>query len=130
MTRGGKRPGAGRKPDPELRRLRGLLSPHADQLVGKAVQLALEGNVPAIRLCMERLVPPLRASDQPVRLPALQGSLADQAQQLMTAVAAGEITPDTAASLMQVLAAQARIIEISELEQRIASLEGANAHKP
>jgi hypothetical protein len=38
-------------------------------------------------------------------------------------VAAAAITPDEAGTLMQALTAQSRIVEIAELERRIAALE-------
>jgi len=37
--------------------LRGLLEPHAEELVAKAVELALAGDVTALRICMDRLIP-------------------------------------------------------------------------
>ena len=34
-----------------------MLDPHAEALVAKMIELALEGDVTALRLCMERLIP-------------------------------------------------------------------------
>ncbi|CAM4457252.1 MAG: hypothetical protein LEGION0403_FIIPPAGN_02325 [Legionella sp.] len=34
-----------------------MLDPHAEELVAKMIELALEGDVTALRLCMERLIP-------------------------------------------------------------------------
>src|SRR4051812_21410410 len=44
--------------------LRGLLQPHERELVQKAVDLALAGDTTALRMCMDRLMPPLRARDE------------------------------------------------------------------
>jgi len=41
--------------------LRELLKPHAVELVQKAVDMALEGNVQALKLCLDRCIPPLRS---------------------------------------------------------------------
>jgi hypothetical protein len=38
--------------------LRELLAPHAGHLISKAVELANSGDTPALRLCLERILPP------------------------------------------------------------------------
>jgi hypothetical protein len=58
-----------------------------------------------------------------VVLPPLDGSLADQGRSVLTSAAAGQITLDQAGAFVQALAAQARIMEVTELEQRIGKLE-------
>ncbi|SAL19369.1 hypothetical protein AWB71_00930 [Caballeronia peredens] len=104
--------------------LRELLQPHAADLVKKAVELAKAGDTTALRICIDRCIPAMKAKDEPVELPALTGSLAEQGDAVMRAMAAGAITPDQAQAVMQVLAAQVRIIEADDLEKRIAALEG------
>ncbi|MGH8606516.1 MAG: DUF5681 domain-containing protein [Gammaproteobacteria bacterium] len=49
--------------------LRALFAPHAQELVTKAIELAKSGDTTALRLCWERLCPPLRAQDERVELP-------------------------------------------------------------
>jgi hypothetical protein len=111
-------------------RLRRLLEPHAPSLVAKAVRLALRGDTAALRICLDRLIPPLKARDGVVSLEsALAGSLREQGEKILQALAEGRLTPDETTSLMQALAAQARIVEFSELEQRIAQLE-ESLHDP
>lgn len=104
--------------------LRELLQPHADDLVKKAVELALAGDTTALRICIDRCIPAIKAKDEPVTLQGLTGTLAQQGQVVLTALASGIITPDQAAAVMQVISAQARIIEVDELDKRIAALEG------
>ena len=43
---------------------------------------------------------------------------------VLRAMAAGEITPDEAAAVMQVVTAQMRIVEVDDLVKRIEALEG------
>lgn len=45
--------------------LRVLLEPHSESLVQKTVQLALGGDTTALRLCLERLIPPVKSKDEP-----------------------------------------------------------------
>ena len=40
-----------------------MLDPHAEALIAKMIELALDGDVTALRLCMERLIP--KASREP-----------------------------------------------------------------
>ncbi|WP_321938248.1 DUF5681 domain-containing protein [Burkholderia cepacia] len=104
--------------------LRELLQPHAADLVAKAVELAKAGDTTALRICIDRCIPAIKAKDAPVDLPELTGSLAEQGAAVMHAMARGRITPDEASAVMQVIAAQARIVEVDELEKRLAILEG------
>jgi hypothetical protein len=116
---------AGRPPGIADKRteLRALLAPHADALVKKVVALALEGDTTALRLCLDRLIPPAKPRDLPVKLSGLGETLADQGRRILGAAADGDITPDEAGALMQAIAAQGRLVEIYELERRIAALE-------
>ena len=103
--------------------LRGLLEPHAKDLVKKVVAMALAGETTALRICLDRLIPPIKARDDAVALGSLDGSLADQGRAVLSAAADGRITLDQAVSFMQVLTAQARVVEVVELEARIKRLE-------
>ena len=103
--------------------LRELLQPHAEDLVNKAVEMAKGGDASALRICIDRIIPAMKAKDCPVHLGNLSGSLSERAQSVLDLLADGEITPDEANTIMGTIAAQARIIEVSELEKRIAALE-------
>lgn len=107
--------------------LRALLEPHAKKLVRKAVALALDGDTTALRICIDRLIPPIKARDQHSGVGPLIGDVSEQGRAVLTALAEGRITPDEAATIMQAVSAQARIIEVAELERRIAELEKGNA---
>lgn len=119
---------AGRRPGSKDRRteLRELLQAHAPSLVTKAVELALEGDRAALRMCMDRLVSPLRATSSESSAFALgNDSLSEQAKRVTAALADGSLSADQANALMSLLAAQARILETSELARRIEALEQA-----
>jgi hypothetical protein len=107
--------------------LRALLQPHADALVKKAVDLALGGDTAALRLCLDRLMAPVRPRDEPVELGELQGTLTEQGRAILAAMGRGQLAPSEAGRLLQALAAQARIATVDELEQRIQALEQGSA---
>ena len=106
--------------------LRALFVPHAKDLVQKAIDLALSGDSTALRLCMDRLVPAIKSKDAPIQIGELDGSMGDQGRTVLAALASGDLTPDEASTVMGTIAAHARIIEIDELEKRIANLEAQN----
>lgn len=103
--------------------LRELLTPHARELVEKAVKLAKDGDTAALRMCLDRLMPPVRARDLPVKMPALTGTLTEQGRKVLNVMASGDLTPSEAASILQALASQGRLVEMDELEQRVRKLE-------
>jgi uncharacterized protein DUF5681 len=105
--------------------MRELLVPHAEALVAKAVELALSGDSTALRICIDRLIPAAKAKDDPVSLPSLTDSLAHNSREVIKALAIGELTPEEAATVLQALASQVRIIEADEIDKRLTALEQA-----
>jgi len=103
--------------------LRSMLEPHAEKLVDVVVKKALKGDVAALRICLDRLIPPIKARDAAVSIGRLGGALCDQGKAVLDAVTEGRVTPDEAAALMQVIGAQARIVEVDELARRVKALE-------
>ncbi len=73
-----------------------LLDGEAEALTRKVVELALAGDMAALRLCLERIAPPRRNAPVAFELPPITGA-ADAAQAVaavLAAVAAGDLTPD------------------------------------
>ena len=109
--------------------LRELLQPHSEKLIGKVVELALIGDTTALRICIDRLIAPIRSKDTPVSIGKLDGSSSEKGLTVINALADGCITPDEAATIMQVISAQTRIVQIDEFEKRIAALEARQIEK-
>lgn len=102
-----------------------LLQGEAEALTRKAIDMALAGDSTALRLCIERLAPPPK--DVPVRfpLPAMQ-TAADAASavgSILSAVAAGDLTPAEAERVAGLIDTWRKAIETADLERRIAQLE-------
>jgi len=114
----------GKKPGCKDKRteLQELLKPHAPQLIQKAVNMALGGDAAALKLCIDRLIPPQRAQRAPVTV-AVKGNLAEKAGQIFKAATAGKIGSDIATELIGLITAQVRIIETAELVARLEALE-------
>lgn len=101
--------------------LRSLLETHRDSLVKAVVDKALAGDTTALRICLDRLIAPVRGN--PLTIGKLSGTLSDRGEQVMDAISRGDISTEEATSLMSVIQSQAKIIEATELEERIATLE-------
>lgn len=110
-------------------KLRELFDANEEKIVKKAIALALKGDIVALKLCLDRLVPPLRPSDRGVDLGDLGATLKDRGERVLAAMAEGRVSPDQAATVMQAIASQARIVEVDELERRVAALEGVYGGK-
>jgi hypothetical protein len=102
-----------------------LLDGQAEALTQKAIQMALDGDPVALRLCLDRLCPPRR--DRPVSFPLPPITSARDAADLMAgvtkAVAAGHITPSEAAEIGKVIDAYVRAYQTAELDERVARVE-------
>jgi len=102
-----------------------LLDGEAATLTRKAVEMALEGDTTALRLCLERIAPPRRAAPVQFALPSMASArdAAQAAAAVLEAVAAGELTPSEGAHLMGLVEGYRRTLETTELEARVAALE-------
>ena len=105
---------------------RELFEPHADGLIQKASDLALAGDTTCLKMCIDRLVSPFRAKDDTVTLDDIEGTLTEKGEKIINAMGKGELSPSDASSMLTALAAQARILEIEELEKRVLKLEAKN----
>lgn len=106
----------------------GLLDGEAERLTRKAVEMALAGDVVALRLCLERIAPPRRDTTVTFALPPMQsaGDAAKAAGAVLGAVAEGELTPSEGAHVMALIETYRRTLETTELEARVAALEGGS----
>ena len=102
-----------------------LLDGEADRLTRKAIEVALTGDVTALRLCLERIAPPRKDGPVTFPLPSMRsaGDAAKAAGAVLEAVADGELTPIEGAHVMGLVDAFRRTLEASEFEVRLAALE-------
>lgn len=108
-----------------------LLDGEAEALTRRVIEMALDGDGPAMRLCLDRLCPPRK--DRPVtfELPPVE-TVADVAKAtaaIVKAVAAGEISPAEAQEVAGVLELHRRALDTSDLAARVAALEAAQPHR-
>src|SRR5437660_2740516 len=98
-----------------------LLDGEGDRLMRKAVELALAGDVGALRLCLERIVPPRRDRVVRFKLPELSsiGTASSAVKAMIEAVAAGDLSPMEANDLSALVMAFVKAVETTEFEARL-----------
>jgi hypothetical protein len=102
-----------------------LLDGEVEAITRKAIDKALEGDSIALRLCLERLIPPRKDRPLAVKLPRVKGAadLPKTLRAILEAAAAGEITPGEGQALTAMLESYRKGLELLELEARISRLE-------
>lgn len=107
------------------RAVEALLEGQHEALTQKAIEKGLEGDMVALRLCLDRLAPPRKDAPISITLPPVRSAAdaVEASSAILAAVAAGEVTPDEAGRVMALLTAHRSIIEVGDLESRIAALE-------
>lgn len=124
----GRTPGSG-----EVGKLRAAIGQHVPAIITRLVQAALDGDVGASRLLLERVCAPLKAAEETTPLTLPDGTLTEQGRAVLAAVGAGELAPSQGTALLASLGTLAKLREGDELEARIVALEArstAAAGKP
>ena len=119
----GRTPGTG-----EVAAIRAAIADRVPELMAALMTRALEGDVGAARLLLERAVAPLKGIEQAVTLQLPNdGTFTAKASAVLSAAAAGDLAPGQAAQLIAALGTLAKIHEIDELAARITKLEATHA---
>jgi hypothetical protein len=104
-----------------------LLDGESEALTRKAIELAKGGDLTALRICLDRILPPRK--DRPIHfdMPAIAAvEDAPKAIAAITeAVAQGEITAMEAADVSRLVETYVRSVEASDLEKRLRVIEEA-----
>jgi hypothetical protein len=102
-----------------------LLDGQAEALTQKAIQMVLDGDAVALRLCLDRIYPPRK--DRPVTftLPPITSArdAADLMAAVTKAVATGNITPSEATEIAKVIDAYVKAYQTAELDERVPRIQ-------
>lgn len=112
---------------PDRRReFRDLITKAVPELIERALDLARGGDSAALRLLLDRALPPLKAQAEacPFEFPP-DGSLTKVGGLILESIAVGGTPPDTGKAMLEALAAQAKLVEVDELVRRIEMLESS-----
>jgi hypothetical protein len=102
-----------------------LLAARVENIANKLIELAEGGDMRAIRVCMERLVPATRHQPIAVELPPVKrpADSVEAAAAIAAAVAAGELTATEAAKLAKVVEVYVRALDSKGFDERLGKLE-------
>ena len=107
-----------------------FLRSHDVRLQEKLLEMALAGDIGALKIIADRLWPRLRAEAAGVSIDVVSNDLAKQGRSVIDAALHGKITVDAGRDLLAALFAQAKIVEAAEFEDRLKELEGHRALPP
>src|SRR5712691_9512720 len=100
---------------------RELLEGEAAALTRKAVEMAMNGDGGAMRLCLERVLAPRREPEVRLDLPPIRdaGDISGEMAAVMRALAQGRVTPSEAGEIGRLVETFMRAIECSDFERRL-----------
>jgi len=105
-----------------------FLAGESEALTRRAVELALAGDPTAMRLCLERILPPCRERTVKFALPPIESAadIAAAMKAVTSALAGGAITPGEAERIAAVVDTFVRAIDASDFDRRLQGLEDAS----
>jgi hypothetical protein len=108
-----------------------LLDGEAEALTRRAVELALAGDPTALRLCIERILPPCRERTIKFTLPPIESAedIAPAMKAVAAALADGVISPGESEAVARMVDTFVRTIETSDFARRLAELERQTEEK-
>lgn len=105
-----------------------LVEPYKEALFKVAIDMALKGNESMLRLFLDRMLP-AKPSDEPIQIDVPDRNISHTqaisyiGKEVLQAVTAGVITPDEATRVSALIGANARLMALVELDQRLNALE-------
>jgi hypothetical protein len=94
-----------------------LAAEKGNELLNKAVEVALAGNIPMLKFLLERILPRERTVEFDLFPLEKAHDSIDAVSDIVQALAEGQITPREAADLGQVVSTYVRAVETTEAEE-------------
>jgi hypothetical protein len=96
-----------------------LLDGEVEALTRKAIEMAKQGDMTALRLCLDRILPPRRERPVQFRLPALRcaADAAGAMASIAEAVANGELAAGEAAELSKLVESFVKALEVTDFDK-------------
>ena len=102
-----------------------LLASEAEEISRKVIEMAKDGDFQAAKLIIERICPPVK--DSPVEFKLQKITKIEDILKAFTRVneglGNGELTPDQAKAIVNILEAHRKTLETNDLEKRVEQLE-------
>lgn len=101
---------------------RDMVEPSSNQLIQKAIDMALDGNESMLRLLLDRVLP-AKPREELIDVDIKSGTQVSKAKKILGLLSSGTIAPTVAKCLMDTLATEVRLIEFEVLESKIKAIE-------
>ena len=109
-----------------------LTEGQAEKILSKAIEMAMDGNVPMMKFLLDRILP----KERPIQLELpplyMANDSVDAMAEIVAAVSSGRISPREAADVAQLVSAFTRAIDSTDAEMQIdmlkEKLDGLNMH--
>lgn len=103
-----------------------LLAGEAEALTRKAITRALGGDMAALNLCLDKILPSLKPTSAPIMLETQpRDTPADMATRIIKASLQGELPPDMALQMVKSLVDVRKLADFEQFKQRLTTLENA-----
>jgi hypothetical protein len=108
------------------------LADEAPAIIAALIEKAKAGDTAAAGLLIARVIPALRPRAEPVsfELDTQNKSLTQQGQQVLQAMADGDLDPDTSKMVLDAISSFAGLRQVDDLAARLDALEGRIAKGP
>ena len=102
-----------------------MLQGQAEQLVQKAIDMALKGDSQMLRALLDKLLPNRKDLAVKIRLPPIStaADLPKITAAVLKAVSTGKLTPTEGTALSQIIDKHRAAVELTEIEARLTELE-------
>ena len=110
---------------------RAYLKKHSPEIMRVLVEDAIMGKKDALKLAVERILPPLKAGDVPLAfdIKKITGSdaktLTELGEQLINSAGEGELNSSQAIAFFQMIAEQRKLIEVDTVQKQLEELKEA-----
>ena len=102
-----------------------LLEGESEQLIRKVIELAKTGDTHALRLCLDRLMPPGKDRLVHFDLPPIRGlvDISLAMASMITAISEGQLTVQEGEILSRIFAEHSKVLTAEDVERRLQKLE-------
>lgn len=101
---------------------RTMIESSQEQLLQKAVDMALSGNEPMLKLLLDRLLPCKPKADT-IDICLVTDNLVEKSRTVMQELSNGKITAIDANNLMQAIALESKIYEMEQMKRDVEELQ-------
>jgi hypothetical protein len=110
------------RPKSDIAGLAPTLLKTAPKILDMVIKAALDGDMTAAKMVIERVYPALKATTKNVVIP-IGVTLEQSSHNIICSTLDGKISPDTALVLLNGLSSHAQLISLSEISERLDRLE-------